>query len=237
MTKGTLYLLPTPLSGNNIAGNTVATTLPIIVKLKYFIVEDRRTAIRYLSKIDMETTLDDLQISLLNEHTAATEIKALLQPLLDGNDVGLLSDAGLPCVADPGEELVQLAHCADIKVSPLSGASSIMLAIAASGLQGEKFAFEGYLPAKTQELAGKLRQLEQSSRQERQSKIFIEAPYRNLRMFETILNTCRAATWLCVACNLTAPDEYVKTRQIGDWKKLPAPDLHKKPCIFIIMCY
>jgi 16S rRNA (cytidine1402-2'-O)-methyltransferase len=140
----------------------------------------------------------------------------------------------MPCIADPGEELVRAAHANGVTVIPLVGPSSIFLALAASGLSGEKFSFEGYLPAKTPDLIKAVRKLEQQSRQENQSKIFIETPYRSAKIFDTILNICSPDTFLCLACNITAPDEFIQTRQIKEWKKNVPPDINKKPCIFIL---
>jgi 16S rRNA (cytidine1402-2'-O)-methyltransferase len=160
-------------------------------------------------------------------------ISSLLAPVFQGDDLGLLSDAGMPCIADPGEELVRAAHSSDITVVPLVGPSSIFLALAASGLSGEKFSFEGYLPVKVPDLVKAVRKLEQQSRLENQSRIFIETPYRSAKIFETILNVCSPDTLVCVACNITAQDEFIKTKRVGEWKT-NIPKLDKKPCIFIL---
>lgn len=231
--KGKLYLIPAPLSDAELNNSIPGGVREIINSLKYFIVEDLRTSRRYLSKLKIDTPIDELNFLLLNEHTNIKDISALLNPVLEGNNVGILSDAGLPCIADPGEDLVQIAHNKNIDVIPLVGPSSIFLALAGSGLTGEKFSFEGYLPAKQPELVKHLKKLEQLSRTDKQSKIFIEAPYRSAKMFETIVNTCLPETYLCVACNITASDEFIKTKRIKDWKK-QVPDINKKPCIFII---
>jgi 16S rRNA (cytidine1402-2'-O)-methyltransferase len=192
-----------------------------------------RTARRYISKLEIDTPIDELNFSLFNEHTDIKTISSLINPVIQGYDLGLLSDAGMPCIADPGEELVQIAHSNGITVIPLTGSSSIFLALAASGLSGEKFSFEGYLPAKIPDLIKTVKKLEQQSRQENQSKIFIETPYRSAKIFETILNICSPDTFVCIACNITSPDEFIQTRQVREWKK-NIPKLNKKLCIFIL---
>jgi 16S rRNA (cytidine1402-2'-O)-methyltransferase len=233
MKKGRLYLIPAPVSDSAVSDYIPANVREIINSLKYFVVEDLRTARRYISKLKIDTPIDDLNFSLLNEHTDIKTVSLLLNPVFQGYDLGLLSDAGMPCIADPGEELVRAAHSGDITVIPLVGPSSIFLALAASGLSGEKFSFEGYLPAKVPDLIKTLKKLEQQSKQDNQSKIFIETPYRSSKIFETMLNTCSPDTLLCVACDITSPDEHIKTRQVREWKK-NIPQLNKKPCIFIL---
>lgn len=231
--KGKLYLIPAPLSDADLNVSIPAKVQAVAGRLKYFVVEDLRTARRYLSRLNVETPIGDIHFSLLNEHSDMADVSALLAPALQGNDMGLMSDAGLPCIADPGEELVRIAHLHGVQVVPLTGPSSVFLALAASGLSGERFSFEGYLPAKTAELGKCLKRLEQLSRQERQSKIFIETPYRSAKMLDTVLNVCSPDTLLCVACNLTAADEFVRTATVAQWQQNRA-ELNKKPCIFII---
>jgi 16S rRNA (cytidine1402-2'-O)-methyltransferase len=233
MKKGKLYLIPAPLSDSDV-NDCISVKVRIIANnLKYFVVEDLRTARRYISKLKIDTPIDELNFSLFNEHTDIKTISSLLNPVFQGYDLGLLSDAGMPCIADPGEELVRMAHSGGITVIPLVGPSSIFLALAASGLSGEKFSFEGYLPAKIPDLIKALKKLEQQSGKENQSKIFIETPYRSARIFETILNVCSPGTFICVACNITSADEFIKTRQVEEWRK-NIPELNKKPCIFIM---
>ncbi|MDR0559950.1 MAG: SAM-dependent methyltransferase [Prevotellaceae bacterium] len=233
--NGRLYLVPSPLNDSNFDGCIPEEVKNVVGRLKYFIVEDVRTARRFLSGLKIQTPISELNFSIFNEHTPVEEVPALLSPVFQGNDVGLLSDAGMPCIADPGEELVRYAHSRDVCVVALSGSSSIFMALAASGLSGEKFSFEGYLPVKMPELIKTLKKLEQSSRTEQQSKIFIEAPYRNAKMLETAVNTCMPETFLCIACNLTS-DGFVKTKKIREWKN-NIPDLNKKPCIFILQSF
>ncbi|MDR1595083.1 MAG: SAM-dependent methyltransferase [Prevotellaceae bacterium] len=233
MKKGKLYLIPSPLSDSNVNDYIPTSVRNIVNSLKYFVVEDLRTARRYISKLKIDTPIDELNFSLFNEHTDIKAIFSLLNPVFQGQDLGLLSDAGMPCIADPGEELVRIAHSSGVTVIPLVGPSSIFLALASSGLSGEKFSFEGYLPAKTSDLIKTVRKLEHQSRQENQSKIFIETPYRSAKIFDTILNICSPDTFVCLACNVTSSDEFIQTRQIREWKK-NIPDINKKPCIFIL---
>jgi 16S rRNA (cytidine1402-2'-O)-methyltransferase len=233
MKKGKLYLIPAPLSDSGLNDYIPVKVRDTVNNLKHFVVEDLRTARRYISKLKIDTPIDELTFSILNEHTDIKTIPSLLDPVFYGYDLGLLSDAGMPCIADPGEELVRIAHSNNITVIPLVGPSSIFLALAASGLSGEKFSFEGYLPAKTSDLIKAVRRLEQQSRQENQSRIFIETPYRSAKIFETILNACAPETFVCIACNITAADEFIQTRQVKEWKK-HIPELNKKPCIFIL---
>jgi 16S rRNA (cytidine1402-2'-O)-methyltransferase len=237
MKKGRLYLIPAPLSDSDVNDYIPAKVMDIVNNIRYFAVEDLRTARRYLSRLKIDTPIDELSFSLLNEHTDVKAISALFAPVLQGHDLGLLSDAGMPCIADPGEELVQMAHSYGVTVIPLVGPSSLFLALAASGLSGEKFSFEGYLPAKTPDLIKTVKRLEQQSRQNGQSKIFIETPYRSAKIFETLLNVCSPDTFVCVACNVTAVDEFIQTRQISEWKKNDVPELNRKPCIFILQAY
>jgi 16S rRNA (cytidine1402-2'-O)-methyltransferase len=231
MRRGKLYLVPAPLSDSDISDSLKVRET--INRLRYFVVEDLRTARRYLSKLKISTPIDELHFSLFNEHTDMATIPSLLAPVYHGNDVGLLSDAGMPCIADPGEELVRMAHNNDIIVVPLTGSSSIFLALAASGLSGERFAFEGYLPANVPELIKTIKRLEQQSRQDNQSKIFIETPYRSSKLFDMLLTICSPETSICVSSAITSPDEYIRTRRVEEWRQ-NVPELNKKPCIFIL---
>ena len=160
----------------------------------------------------------------------------MLAPALNGNDLGLLSDAGMPCIADPGEELVAAAHRKGVRVVPLTGPSSILLALVASGLCAERFTFESYLPVKTPELSKKIKQLEQTSRREGSSIVFIETPYRNARLIETLANVCAPNTMICMACNLTSAHELILCKASSEWRK-QLPDIPKSPCIFVIQAF
>lgn len=232
--SGTLYLIPTPLGENG----DIAAVLPEPVRrttlsLDHFVAENPKTARHFLKSLGIGKPLQEIAIATLDEHTTPEQVKALLAPLLAGNDVGLVSEAGCPAVADPGAQLVKLAHERGIRVVPLVGPSSILLALMASGLNGQSFAFQGYLPANHEERIKKLGELEKESRARRQTQIFIETPYRNQRMFEDILQVCRGDTRLCLATDITQPGECIATRSVGDWKKTP-PELHKKPTIFLL---
>ena len=231
--SSTLFLIPTTL-GNVTTSNCIPTrVVEITQSLTHFIVEDVRTARRYLSKLKMPVPIDKLNFYELNEHTKPEELHLLLQPLLEGNDVGLMSEAGVPAIADPGKDIVRIAHQKGIKVVPLVGPSSILLALMASGLNGQNFAFNGYLPIKDQERAQQIRMLEKRSVQEQQAQVFIEAPYRNIKLLEALIATCNNNTMLCIAANLTLDDECIQTQPIAYWKK-HIPDINKKPCIFIM---
>ena len=232
---GTLYLIPT-----TIGSDTWESVIPPMVisktrSLKHFIVEDIRTTRRYLSKIGVETPIEQLNFQLLNEHTQQVEVEQLIQPLLHGQDVGLLSESGLPAIADPGSFVVALANRMGIKVVPLTGPSSIFLTLMASGLNGQNFAFVGYIPVKSDERRHRIKQLELRSRQEKQTQIFIEAPYRNLHVFEDILKECNSETRLTIGMELTTPNEYIATKKIWEWKNSTLPDINKKNCVFCFL--
>jgi 16S rRNA (cytidine1402-2'-O)-methyltransferase len=232
---GKLYLIPAPLGEGLPEAVIPAGTLALLRTIRHFVVEELRTARRYLSRVNMGTAIDNLVFFELNEHTpAAQDISAYLQPALNGLPVGLLSEAGAPAVADPGARLVLLAHETGIDVTPLTGPSSILLALMASGLNGQQFAFAGYLPVKPQERQQHLRLLEKRAAERRETQIFIETPYRNDALLRDILDTCSPRTLLCVAANLTQPDAFIHTATIGRWRQRPAPTLKKKPCVFLI---
>ncbi|MDT8363053.1 MAG: SAM-dependent methyltransferase [Nitrosomonas sp.] len=232
--KGTLYLIPAPL------GEGVLTQiLPLGVQqclsaITHFVVEHPKTARHFLKQVTGLPPLGSLELMELNEHTSADILPELLIPLLNGQDVGLLSDAGCPAVADPGAALVRLAHQHGIKVTPLVGPTSILLALMASGLNGQRFCFHGYLPVPQDLRNRKILALEKCSRQKDETQIFIETPYRNLRLLEALLQHCNTQTQICVACNLTLTDEYISTRTIGDWRHGSLPDIHKQPTVFLL---
>ena len=233
-THGTLYLIPAPL------GEDARHTIPEFVvrqmhELDTFIVERAKTARHFIRDTKPPRPIAEMQFYELNEHTQLTEKEALLNPLLAGEDVGLMSEAGCPGVADPGAELVKLAHQKGIKVKPLVGPSSILLALMASGMNGQQFCFQGYLTAKKDQLGADLKRLEQLSSKARQTQIFIEAPYRNNAVFETALKVLNPATLLCVATDITLPAEKIQTKSIAAWKQMPPPDLHKRPTVFLLL--
>ena len=201
--------------------------------IKYFIVENIRTARRYLRKMDPQLNIDELQFFELNQHTDGTVITEYLRPILEGYDVGIISEAGCPGIADPGAEVVKLAHTRQIRVIPLVGPSSILLSLMASGMNGQNFAFIGYIPVKPAERVKAIKEIERRSGFEKQTQIFIEAPYRNTQLINDLINTLSDQTRLCIACDITLETEYIKTLTVAQWKK-GVPDLNKRPAIFLI---
>lgn len=233
-TYGKLYLIPTPLGGDDLSPCVSAFNIDILVNIRHFVVEELRTARRFLRQVIPTFPIDDCDFQLLNEHITQINSLEMLSPALKGNDMALLSEAGLPCVADPGSVLVLAAHNKGVQVIPLVGASSLMLALMASGLSGQHFCFHGYLPTDKQQLSAKIRNLEMQSAKNNQSQIFIEAPYRNNQLLQHLLETCMPSTYLCIACNLTLADEYVTTKSIKDWRNSSLPQLHKQNTVFIL---
>ena len=228
-----LYLIPVTLGDTSIESVLPSYNKEVILNIRHFIVEDLRSARRFLKKVDKSIDIDTLQFYLLNKHTSPNEISDYLKPLEKGESMGVISEAGCPAVADPGADVVSMAQRKNLKVVPLVGPSSIILAIMGSGFNGQSFAFHGYLPVDSAERIKRLKQLEQRVYNEKQTQLFIETPYRNNKMVEDILNNCRPQTLLCIAANITCEDEYIKTRSIKDWKG-KVPDLAKKPCIFLL---
>ncbi len=230
---GKLYLIPTPLSENGL--HTIPPyVVQIIHALRYFIVERAKTARHFIKSTNPPYPISAVEIVELNEHTLPHELRDLLTPVLSGADAGLASEAGCPGVADPGAALVALAHQLKIEIVPLVGPSSILLALMASGLNGQQFCFLGYLSAKKDELDKELKKLEQAARKSGQTQIFIETPYRNHFMAQQIFQTLASDTLLCIAVDLTAPAESVQTKSIIQWKKSPLPDINKHPAIFLV---
>ena len=232
--KGRLHLVPSPLGENDPAEVIPQPVLDSLKGFRTFVVEEVRTARRYLSKAGLKGKIGELEFFELNEHTDPATIEGYLRLFDGGNDVALISEAGLPAVADPGAQLVSLAHRNGIEVVPHVGPSSLMLALMASGLNGQSFAFCGYIPAKTDERRSRLRTLEKISGQLRQTQILIETPYRNDSLFADILAVCGASTKVCVAANITMPDAYIKTMKVAQWKK-EGLVVGKRPCVFLIL--
>jgi 16S rRNA (cytidine1402-2'-O)-methyltransferase len=231
--KGTLYLIPSTL-GDGDADHTIpAFNYRIIVTLKYFIVEELRTARRFMKKLCPDLDLDTIQFMIFNEHSDKGDIHSYIAPAKEGKDIGLLSEAGTPCIADPGSELVALAHEKGIKVVPLTGPSSLILALMASGFNGQNFIFHGYLPVEKLTRSKKIKEIERQIFLNNQTQIFIETPYRNQQMFQALLETCSEGTLLCLACDLTTEAEFIKVKPIREWKKLK-PDINKRPCVFLL---
>ncbi len=232
--RGKLYLIPSPLGENDPAEVIPGPVLESLKDFRTFVVEEVRTARRYLSKAGLKGRIGELEFYELNEHTEQAVIEGYLKLFEDGNNVALISEAGLPAVADPGAQLVALAHRNGIDVVPAVGPSSLMMALMASGLNGQSFAFCGYIPAKTDERRARLKTLEKVSGQLRQTQILIETPYRNDSLFADILSVCGASTRVCVAANITMPDAYIMTRKVSEWKKENLV-IGKRPCVFLLL--
>lgn len=228
-----LYLIPTTLGDNKIESVIPNDIHSIVKNIRYFIVENLRTARRYLKKIDPSINIDELNFNELNEHTDKKALEEFLKPLYNGFDVGIISEAGCPGIADPGADVVKLAHEKHIRVIPLVGPSSILLSLMASGMNGQNFAFIGYIPVKPVERIKAIREIEKRSGMEKQTQIFIEAPYRNTKLLEDLVNTLNEQTRLCIAADLTLETEYIRTQTIASWKK-GVPDINKRPAIFLI---
>ena len=232
---GTLYLIPVPLGPSAPQESLTPGVLATIRPLGHFVVEQAKTARAFLKAAGTDKPLQELELKELNEHTKSDALSDLLAPLRAGLDVGLLSEAGCPAVADPGANLVALAQQENIRVVPLIGPSSLLLALMASGLNGQRFAFQGYLPAKEAERTKALHDLESESRKRSQTQMFIETPYRNRAMFDAILATCQPGTRLTVATDLTQPGETIRTQTIQHWKKQTPPDIERLPSVFLLL--
>lgn len=230
---GTLYLIPVTLGDSPVQHVIPSFVLELMDRLDHFFVEDLRSARRYLKKAGVEKAIDDLSFYLLNEHSEDQDMEEMLAILTDGMDAGLLSEAGVPAVADPGSGLVALAHQNGIRVVPLVGPSSILLALMASGMNGQFFRFHGYLPVKKPQRLASLRKIEKTAMESGETQIFMETPYRNMSLLDDILGTCRDHTCLCIAADISLDSEYIKTKTVREWKgKLP--EIHKRPAIFLL---
>ncbi|TRX70689.1 SAM-dependent methyltransferase [Carboxylicivirga sp. M1479] len=232
--KGQLYLIPNTLGESPIERNLPKDTIDITKSIKHFVVENIRSARRFLKKVDKTIDIDDLTFYVLDKHTNPNDIPGYLNPLLNGINMGLLSEAGCPGVADPGADVVKLAHQKKIQIVPLIGPSSILLSVMASGLNGQSFAFNGYLPLKKGEVGKHIKHLEERSIRENQTQLFIEAPYRNIKLLQELLLACRPQTQLCIACDITLETEFIQTKTVAQWKK-QMPDINKRPAIFLIL--
>ena len=231
--EAALYLLPTTLGNTPIEKVLPAYNKEVILGIKHFIVEEVRTARRFLKKVDSSINIDELTFYPLNKHTSPEEISGYLKPLLAGSPMGVISEAGCPAVADPGADIVAIAQRKNLKVVPLIGPSSIILSVMGSGFNGQSFAFHGYLPIEPTARAKRIKELEQRIYSENQTQLFIETPYRNQKMMEDLLHNCRPQTKLCIAANITCEGEYIKTKSIKEWKG-HLPEINKIPCIFLI---
>ena len=229
----TLFLIPCSLGETSFDRILPAHNTEIVSALKHFIVEDIRSARRFLKKANPAIVIDDLTFYVLNQHTSAAEISTFIQPMKLGNDIGVISEAGCPAIADPGADVVAIAQSQGFKVVPLVGPSSILLALMASGFNGQSFAFVGYLPVQPADRVKALKKLESRIYSENQSQLFIETPYRNMKMVEEILGTCQPTTKLCIAADITLETEFIVTKTVKAWKG-NVPDLSKRPTLFIL---
>lgn len=232
--KGVLYLIPTLLGEASIGESWPEGHRKTINNLKIFIVENLRSARRFLKLAGYGHPFDAVAFHLLNKHTANDELTSFLNPVLSGESIGLLSEAGCPCIADPGQLIVSQAHQMGVIVKPLVGPSSIMLALMASGMNGQAFQFHGYLPIQKPQRINQIKELEKYAQQTGTTQIFMETPFRNMQLLEDILKSCRQDTLLCIAADLTTPDEYIRTQSIGEWTRQALPMLHKRPAIFLL---
>ena len=228
-----LYLVPNVLSDGDWQSVMPAQVFSILTNTKHFIVEDLRTARRFLKHVNREIDIDACTFYLLNKRTQQSDIPSFLKPMEKGFDIAIISEAGCPGVADPGADVVKIAHQKNLKVVPIVGPSSILLALMASGMNGQNFAFKGYLPVKPNERVKEIQLLEKRISSEKQTQIFIETPYRNNQLISDLLKTCSASTLLCIAANITGNNEFITTKTIKDWKG-KEPDLHKQPAIFLL---
>ena len=229
-------MLPCPIADSDSVWDVLPdSNKQVINSLDYFIVENVRSARRFLSKAGVERAISELEFVELNEHTTSSaDVERMLRPILEGRSAGVISEAGVPGVADPGADIVALAHKHDIRVVPLVGPSSILMAMMASGQNGQSFSFVGYLPVKEPERTRHIRNLEQRAISERSAQIFIEAPYRNIKLFDTLIKSLKPAIRLTVACDITSHDEYIKTATIEQWRRKAVPNIEKRPTIFIL---
>jgi len=231
MNKGKLYLIPSPLGDGAPEEVLPAPVFALLPRIHRYVVEEVRTARRFLSAAGLKGRIAELEFHTLNEHTTQAEVEALLPLFQDGAEVGLISEAGLPAVADPGARLVELCHRHGIEVVPMVGPSSLMMALMSSGLNGQSFAFAGYIPAKTEERRTTLKTLEK--RALHQTQILIETPYRNDALFQDMLQVLSPRTRLCIAANLTCPDQFIRTLSVAEWKRQNGFVIGKRPCVFI----
>ncbi len=237
--EAALYLIPVTLGGDDVSRVLPGYNHDVVCSIRHFIVENVRSARRFLKLVDKSVDIDSLTFRELNEHTDLTSISHYLDPLeKQGESIGIISEAGCPAVADPGAAIVEMAQRKGLRVVPLVGPSSIIMAVMASGFSGQSFAFNGYLPVKDGERVSRLRKLEGRAWSEDQTQLFIEAPYRNMKMFSAILSACRGETRLCIAAGLTTGQEWVRTKKVSDWKKTPSPEIEgaisKIPAIFLL---
>jgi 16S rRNA (cytidine1402-2'-O)-methyltransferase len=236
MPKGKLFMIPTVLAENTAHWVISPQVKEVIANTKIFLVENPRSARRYISSLKLGINIEELQLEVLDKDTPPEQVSRLMMPLLNGADIGVISEAGCPGIADPGSLAVAYAHQKDIQVVPLSGPSSMFLALMGSGFSGQSFAFHGYLPIDKKERAAALKKLEQESVREKRAQLFMETPFRNNQLLADALASLSSQTKLCIAKNLTAADELIQTKTIADWKNHPL-DLHKVPTVFILQAF
>ena len=231
--KGILYLIPTTLGDAAETADVIPVKVTALInQIDEYIVENEKSARHYLKKMGIQKPLQEIILHPLNQHTPVQDLAGYLKSIPEGKNIGIISEAGCPGIADPGADVVALAHARNIKVVPLVGPSSILLSLMASGFNGQSFAFHGYLPKERGARIKKLKELEKAA-QKGQTQLFIETPYRNTHLLEDILNSCAASTQLCIACDITLPTEFIKTKRMQEWKN-HLPDIHKKPSIFLL---
>ena len=233
--EGVLYLIPCTLGDTPIEQVLPAYNTEVVRQIRHFIVEEIRTARRFLRRVDREFPIDDSTFYEMGKHADEQRFASYLKPIAEGLPVGVISEAGCPAVADPGADIVSIAQRMGIRVVPLVGPNSMIMAVMASGLNGQSFAFNGYLPIDDGERAQRLKQLEQRAQRERQTQLFIETPYRNRKMFDTLLRTLSPKTRMCIAAGITTADEWIRTHTIAEWRKQTLPELSKVPAIFLML--
>lgn len=232
--KGTLWLIPNTLDDGDLVRSLPAMVVEQVRLMSYFIVENEKNARRFLVRAGMKAQLEEIEFGALNEHTRIEDLEPLIIPILKGTDAGLLSESGCPGIADPGADLIRLAHSKGIRVRPMVGPSSILMSVMAAGLNGQRFVFHGYLPAKPQERIKKIREIESRSKLNQETQVFIEAPYRNRQMLADLINTLSPDTFLSVSVDLTTEQELVKTARVWEWSKFDT-DLNKRLAVFLIL--
>lgn len=236
MPKGKLFLIPTVLADDTAAQVISPQVREVILHTKFFLVENLRTARRYISSLKLGLTIVEISLEVLDKDTPSQQVASLMEPLLKGEDMGIISEAGCPGIADPGALAVAYAHQKGIQVVPLAGPSSLFLALMGSGFSGQSFAFHGYLPIDKKDRVAALKRLEQESLREKRAQLFIETPFRNNQLLADALQTLSPPTQLCIAKNLTAADEMIQSKSVAAWKLHP-PDLHKVPTVFILQAF
>ncbi len=229
-----LYLIPVELGDTSQERVLPAYNREVILGIRHFIVEEVRSARRFLKRVDRDIDIDSLTFYPMGKHADATLFASYLRPLEAGEAMGVISEAGCPAVADPGADVVAIAQKKGLRVVPLVGPSSMILAVMASGLNGQSFAFHGYLPIDATERVKRLKQLEVRAQQEHQTQLFIETPYRNAKLFETLCSTLRPQTRICVAAGITTDEEWIQTKTVAEWRRQRLPDLSKIPAIFLM---